>query len=103
MKIALIDHLLYVDNVLFSQAAMNHDCPEIPVPVDVRYCHTLGRNRVFAEGIGWVGGHHADAVVLGRVHSRDGVIPCGLTESRLTGVVESALEDGKRVMLEIGQ
>ena len=101
MKLRVADNHLYADNLIFSMAEVVNASPTLSAPVEIRFSHHHGEDRVFAEGLGWVGAAKDDAIVVGRVRSNDGLIPCRVTETRLIGMVERAQDDGRNVRLEV--
>ena len=101
MKLRVADNHLYADNLIFSMAEVVNASPTLSAPVEIRFSHHHGEDRVFAEGLGWVGAAKDDAIVVGRVRGGDGLIPCRVTETRLIGMVERAQDDGRSVRLEV--
>ena len=67
-----------------------------------RYAHSMGRELLHVDGLGWLGAAPECAIRVGRVVRSDGsVMPCSATEARLMGVANWTVEQGKRITLEI--
>ena len=104
MKLSIQGNRLYVDNLMFSHAEIRdgHRDKSFTGEVEPRYPHSMGRELLHVDGLGWVGAAPECAIRVGRVVKSDGgVLPCRVTEARLMGVANFITEQGKRITLEI--
>ena len=104
MKLSIQGNRLYVDNLMFSHAEIRdgHRDKSFTGEVEPRYAHSMGRELLHVDDLGWLGAAHECAIRVGRVVRSGGeVIPCQLTEARLIGLANYATEQGKRITLEI--
>lgn len=104
MKLSIQGNRLYVDNLMFSHCEVKDGHGDKPFSgtAEPRYAHSMGRELLHVDGLGWLGADHQCAIRVGRVVRSDGsVMPCSVTEARLMGVANWTVEQGKRITLEI--
>lgn len=104
MRLSIQGNRLYVDNLMFSHAEIRdgHRDKSFTGEVEPRYAHSMGRELLHADGLGWLGAAPECAIRVGCVVRSDGsVMPCLVTEARLMGMANYATENGKRITLEI--
>jgi hypothetical protein len=105
MKLHIEGGILYTGGLMFSRVGAGNGKPHLPLgvfEVEVRTATQHGSIPLaWADGIGWIGGLGGCDAVLGRVVGQYGVLPCLSTARRLVSLVESALEAGERVTLEV--
>ena len=105
MKLVIQGNRLYADNLRFCHCEVKEDGNGIKPfsgTVEARFSHHHGRELPIADGLGWLGAAPECAVRVGRVVRSDGsVMPCSVTEARILGMANYAVEQGKRITLEI--
>ena len=104
MKITVQGNRLYVDNLMFSHCEVKDGHGDKPFSgtAEPRYAHSMGRELLHVDGLGWLGAAPECAIRVGRVVRSDGsVMPCSVTEVRILGMANYAVEQGKRITLEI--
>ena len=104
MKLSIQGNRLYVDNLMFSHAEIRdgHRDKSFTGEVEPRYAHSMGRELLHVDGLGWLGAAPECAIRVGRVVTSDGsVMPCQLTEARLMGMVSFNEEKGGKTTREI--
>ena len=95
MKITVQGHRLYVDGLLFSHGEVKdgYGDKSFSGEVEPRYAHSVGRELLHVDGLGWLGAAPECAIRVGRVVRSDGsVMPCSATEARLMGVANWTAE-----------
>ena len=104
MEILIENGVLYLDNRRFSLVGAGNGCADFKYgrwPLEVRFNETHRCEMVYGDGFGWIGGHPDCDAVLGNVRGRHAVLADILAQERLRIIVLDALDDGKRVMLEV--
>lgn len=104
MRLTIQGNRLYCDNLMFSHCEVKdgHGDKSFSGEVDPRYAHSVGRELLHVDGLGWLGADPQCAIRVGRVVRSDGsVMPCSVTEARILGMANYAVEQGKRITLEI--
>lgn len=105
MKLEIEDGVLYADGLHFCKVRPGNGRTSFPngiFEVEVRTApeHDY-ENLAFADGVGYFGGTVQHDIVVGRVFSRNGLIPCTVDGGRLSRTVETAVERGERVTLKV--
>ena len=104
MKLYIQGNRLHVDNLRFSRCEVSdgHRNKSFSGSAEPRYAHSVGRELLHVDGLGWLGAAPECAVRVGHVIHGDGsVLPCQLAEARIVGMANFASETGKRITLEI--
>lgn len=104
MKLTIQGNRLYADNYILSHCEVKdgHRDKSFSGEVEPRYAHSVGRELLHVDGLGWLGAAPECAIHVGRVVRSDGsVMPCSVTEARILGMANYAVEQGKRITLEI--
>lgn len=104
MKLSIHGNRLYADNYILSHCEVEdgHRDKSFTGEVEPRYAHAVGRELLHVDGLGWLGAAPECAIRVGRVVRSDGsVMPCSVTEARILGMANYAVEQGKRITLEI--
>lgn len=104
MKLSIQGNRLYVDNLMFSHCEVKdgYGDKSFSGEAEPRYAHSMGRELLHVDGLGWLGADPQCAIRVGRVVRSDGeVMPCVVTEARILGMANYATEQGKKITLEI--
>lgn len=104
MKLTIQGNRLYADNYILSHCEVKdgNGNESFSGTAEPRYSHVVGRELLHVDGLGWMGAAPECAIRVGRVVTGDGsVMPCQLTEARILDMANYAVEQGKRITLEI--
>lgn len=104
MKLVVQGNRLYVDGLLFSHCEVKdgHGYKSFSGTAEPRYAHSMGRELLHVDGLGWLGAAPECAIRVGRVVRSDGsVMSCVVTEALLIGLANWTADQGKRITLEI--
>lgn len=103
MRVTIRGNTVYCNGIQFSHCGAGHGHSLQPgsYPLRAEFSTEHGRELPFADGVGLVGAVPESAVVLGRVLSRTGPVPCKATEARLVSQLLRNAEMGYGAILEI--
>lgn len=104
MRLTIQGNRLYCDNLMFSHCEVKdgHRDKHFIGTAEPRFSHHHGEELLHVDGLGWVGADSGCAIRVGRVVRSDGsVMPCSVTEARILCMANYAVEQGKRITLEI--
>lgn len=104
MKLKIENGLLYVDNHRFCFAeveGMDGNLPTGPRAVVTQYSADHGDILPRVADYGWIGARTGRRIVIGRVRSRVGPLPCRDLTQELTAIIEACEDLGKSVTIEI--
>lgn len=104
MRLTIEDSTLFIDNLFFCYVGAGNDRTNLQpgaYQVTTQFSHKFGKNIPNANGIGWIGADKECDVILGRVRSGPGVIPCDGHLVRLLAILEAAEDRGALVGLVI--
>lgn len=104
MKLSIQGNRAYLDNLMFSHAEVKdgHGNKHFSGEAEPRFSHHHARELLHVDGLGWLGAAPECAIHVGRVVRSDGsVMPCSVTEARILDMANYAVEQGKRITLEI--
>lgn len=102
MKLTIENGTLFADNLFFCYCEPGNERNDIPAgafKVTTTYSHKHGKDLPNVVGIGWVGADKECDIVLGRVRSGAGVMPCDAHLVRLLSLIEAAEDRGAKVTL----
>ncbi len=104
MKLTLNNGVLHVDNLFFCYAEPGNGSETLQpgeYPVSTQFSHKFGQDLPNAVGLGWVGADKECDLILGRVRSGTGVLPCHGHVSRILALLEAAEDRGASATLVI--
>lgn len=104
MKLTINNGVLHVDNLFFCYCEAGNgrfDLPDGTYKVTTTYSHHFGQDLPNAVGIGWIGADKECDLVLGRVRTGTGVLPCPGHVSRLLALLEADEDRGASATLVI--
>ena len=109
MKLKIENGLLYVDNHRFCFAEVEGmdgstptgSRPAGPRAVVTQYSADHGDILPRVADYGWIGARTGRRIVIGRVRSRVGPLPCRDLTQELTAIIEACEDLGKSVTIEI--
>ena len=104
MRLLIDTGILYVNNHQVCLAEAGNGRTNLPAgryAVTAQFSHAHGKDLPIAIGLGFFGSDADCDVVLGRVRSRNGVLPCTSAVGQVMVNLELAEDEGQSVMLEI--
>lgn len=104
MELLIENGVFYLNNRRFSLVQVNDDGKPRKsgrFPVTVQYSPEFECELLRAEGFGWVGATAGCHAMLGQVRGRNDLLADVMAQERLRVLVLDALDDGKRVTLEV--
>ena len=104
MKLTIENGALYADNLQISYAEVKNGCALVrsgPRTVRSQYSPDHGTVLPLVDDFGWLANDADGAIILGRVRTRNGTLPCQPTLDRVIALIEQAEDNDKAVTLEV--
>lgn len=105
MKLVIDGDVMFASNLYFSNCEAGNGRDNVQpgrYSLTTEYSEEFGEELPCAVGLGWIGADPQHSIVLGRVRTRDGLIPCQATVERLRNLINAAAERyGKTVELVV--
>lgn len=104
MKLTIENGVLYADNLQICYAEVKNGCALVrsgPRTVRSQYSPANGIVLPLVDDFGWLANDAECAIILGRVRTRNGTLPCQPTLDRVIALIEQAEDNDKAVTLEV--
>jgi hypothetical protein len=101
MKLKIDNGSLYLDNMFICYVEIG-DVVKGKYHVEARYSHAHGEELVHVDTLGWMGAQRGCDIILGRVKSAAGLLPCAVMAERVLQNVALAQDvNGETIKLEV--
>jgi len=104
VKLTIENGVLYADNLQICYAEVKNGCALVrsgPRTVRSQYSPAHGCVLPLVDDFGWLANDAGGAIILGRVRTRNGALPCQSTLDRVVALIEQCEDNDKAVTLEV--